>query len=312
MTALGAGVRYDPASDYEWEQLNETAFLARVFGELRSELGRAFGDYDFHLVSSHDPDVRPRALDEPGERKVLIWISDDRATIPSALAPHFHAIFKSHLPRESPGSRIFAFNLGYVGEPPTDEPKPIEQRTVSVFFSGVLSGDRRPLYRALHPLYRRLPASVFDRALALRRRRFGGPLVPFDLSSAIPGSVLRFTPGFKQGLPATEYKRLLGECRIALCPPGARDAETFRHMEATRAGCVVVTQPLPSTRFYRGAPFLTVPDWPRGIASVHELLTDPAGLAELQAATLRWWDEVCGERATARYMAECLRSLACV
>jgi hypothetical protein len=66
---------------------------------------------------------------------------------------------------------------------------------------------------------------------------------------------------------------------------------------------------MPATRFYSGAPFVIVPDWRTGIEHVRELLAGTDRLSELQAATVRWWNEVCSERATARWMADCLRSL---
>lgn len=304
---LGGNVRYDPASDHEWGELNQRPFLEGFFGHLRKELAGSFDEYAFHVVSSHDPNVRPDSMQADGDRNVLVWISNESAAIPREQARHYHAVFKSHLPRDMPGTNIFAFNIGYVGDPLAVQPKPMAERGVSVFFSGQLTAVRRPLYRALHPVYGRLPPSVFERALALRRRGFGH-LVRDDLSSAIPGSVLRFTPFFKQGLPAADYWRLLGDCRIALCPPGARDPETFRHIEATRSGAVVVSQPLPDVHFYRGAPFVIVDDWHAGMARCRELLADEEQLAELNAATLRWWDEICCERATARYVAERLRA----
>jgi hypothetical protein len=305
--ALGRNVLYDAASDHRWGELKQRPFLETVFAHLRDELGAAFDDYTFHVVSSHNPDVRPQSLDADGARKVLLWISNESAATPTALAPHYHAVFKTHLPAEMPGTNIFAFNIGYAGHPPRREPTPMAERPINVFFSGQLTLDRRPLYCALHPVYGRLPSRVFDHVLSLRRRGFRR-LYRDDLSSAVPGSILRFTDFFMEGLSPAEYLRLLGECRIALCPPGARDPETFRHLEATRAGAVVVSLPMPSTHFYRGAPFVIVDDWRAGIARCRELLEDGERLADLQAATLRWWDEVCCERATARYVAECLRA----
>lgn len=300
MTALGENVVYDEASAYAWSDLNETEFLERVVAELRAAMGDAFGEHTFFILSSHDPDVRPASIGDPAQRKVLIFVSDESASVPDVLAPHYKAVFKSYLPRELPGTNIFPFSLGYVRGVPAPPPEPILERSISVFFSGSLGPARRPLYRALHPVYRRLPAAALDRALSDRKRL----LVPEDLSHTMPDSVLRFTRGFRQGHSAEEYGALLADARIALCPHGARNPETFRHIEAMRAGAVVVSEPLPDTHFYRGAPFVTVEDWPSGMRAVRELLASPARLQELQDATLAWWDSVCSERATARYVAE--------
>jgi hypothetical protein len=303
---LGRNVVYDAASEHEWTELKQGLFLEAVFTHLRDELGERFADYTFHVVSAHDTDVRPHSMQAEGDRNVLVWISNESAAVPSAIAPHYHAVFKTHLPADMPGTNIFAFNIGYVGTSFEGECKPMAERSVNVFFSGQLTFARLPLYSALHPIYRRAPPFVFDLAMSLRRRGLVR-VVPDDLSSVIPGSILRFTDFFMEGMRPAEFLRLLGECRLALCPPGAREPETFRHVEAARAGAIVVSQPMPSTHFYRGAPFVIVDDWRSGIARCRELLADDDRLVDLQAATLRWWETVCCERATARYMAECLR-----
>jgi hypothetical protein len=71
-----------------------------------------------------------------------------------------------------------------------------------------------------------------------------------------------------------------------------------------RAGAVVVSGPLPDTHFYRGSPIVTVRSWMEGIARTKRLLSDPHELADLQAQTVAWWESVCSEDATARYMAK--------
>jgi hypothetical protein len=83
---------------------------------------------------------------------------------------------------------------------------------------------------------------------------------------------------------------------------GARSPETFRHIEAMRAGAVVISQPLPDTHFYRGSPIVSVENWKEGIHRAKQLLNDPLALADLQEATINWWETVCSEAATASYM----------
>jgi hypothetical protein len=304
VSPLPDNVVYDTASAYAWGDLNETAFLERVFAELEQELGGEFGDYSFYVLSSHDPDVRPASVDEPAARKVLLFVSDESQSVPEALQPHYTAIFKSYLPYELPDANVFAFSLGYVRDVPAHPPKPMAERSVSVFFSGSLSPARRPLYRTLHPVYKRLPAQVFERALSTSPR-----LVPGDLSHTVPGSLIRFTRAFKEGLSAADYGAALADARIVLCPHGVRAPETFRHLEAARAGAVVVSPALPDTHFYRSAPFVIVPNWEIGIQRARDLLGDLPALESLQRLTLDWWENVGSERATARYVAERLRAI---
>jgi hypothetical protein len=306
MLELGRNVFLDGASGYEWAELNESVFLERVFAELEHLMGEAFFDYAFFILSSHDSEVRPASLAHPAPRKVLVFITDESGSVPRDLGPHYQAVFKGYLPGEMPGTNIFPFSIGYAGDVPAFPVRPLRERGIQVFFSGTLTVNRLPLYRALHPVYRRLPAGVAEKALSLSTRGFGEALLRRDLSQSVPGALLRFTRGFKDGFTPAQFGSTLADSRIALCPRGARNPETFRHMEAMRAGAVVVSERLPPTRFYRDAPIVTVDDWDTGIAQARALLGDLPRLEELQRETVGWWDTVCSERATASYMQEAL------
>jgi hypothetical protein len=307
---LGENVFYESVSTHKWRDLNETLFLERVIEELRARMRRAFLDHTFFILSTRDGRVRPESISHPSQRKVLIVISDESGSIPTDLGPHYLAIFKGYLPRELPGTNIYPFNIGYVRDVPALPVIPVDERTIDVFFSGNLSVSRLPMYRALSPVYRRLPDAVSRQALALTRRRGLGWLMKLDLSARIPRSHLRFTRAFATGISPADYAAALAASRVALCPMGASSAETFRHIEAMRAGAVLVSEPLPDTHFYRGAPVVTVDHWDTGIEHARRLLSDPARLRELQRETIAWWANVCSEAATARYVAERLAQLA--
>jgi hypothetical protein len=310
MQELSRNVFYDSASAHKWSDLNETVFLERVISGLRTSMGDAFLKYSFFILSAKSGDVWPESASNSSPYKVLIFVSDESSSIPTALQPHYFAIFKGYLPSEMPGSNIFPFNVGYVRDVPTYPLKPVEDRAINVFFSGNLSASRFPLYRALHPVYRRLPRITVRGALSLSRRGYGRRLMPDDLSRALPRSVVRFTRGFQRGLSRAEYGKSLADSRIVLCPRGASSPETFRHLEAMRAGAVLVSERLPATHFYRGAPIVTVDNWEAGIDTVRQLLEDETTLRELQRATIRWWRDVCSEAATGKYMHDRLTELA--
>jgi hypothetical protein len=309
MKELSPNVFYDPASTHQWADLNETAFLERVIEALRKGMGDAFTTHMFFILSARTPDVWPESASDPSPRKVLILISEESSSIPTALRSQYLAIFKGYLPRELPGSNVFPFNIGYVRDVPVFPVKPVEERSIHVFFSGHLSSKRVQMYRAFHPVYKRLPGGAARGAFKLSRRRYGRWLVQHDLSRALPRSLVRFTEGFQHGLSRAEYGECLANSRIVLCPSGASSPETFRHLEAMRAGAVLVSEPLPQTHFYRGAPIVTVDDWRSGMATVRHLLEDEAALKELQRATIDWWQNVCSEAATAEYIQDSLTEL---
>lgn len=301
---LPRNVSYDTASPIKWSDLNETSFLERVFTALEARMGLAFRAFSFFILSAPGGAPDPASASHPSERKVLVSISDESGSVPLHLVSRYVAIFKAYLPRELPGSGIFPFTPGYVGEVTTYPVLPLLDRRVSVFFNGNLNSNRLSLYRALHPVYRRLPRPAFRVALSLASRGMRSCLMPSDLSHALPQADLRFTDGFKRGIPPTEYGRRLAESRIVLCPRGWQSSETFRHMEAMRAGAVVVSERLPDTWFYRGSPIITVEDWDAGVRRVRELLADEDELAARHRQTVDWWRSVCSEEAVASYMSE--------
>lgn len=69
-----------------------------------------------------------------------------------------------------------------------------------------------------------------------------------------------------------------------------------------RAGAVIISEQLPDTFFYRDSPIITVPDWQLGLDKAKKLLKQPDVLATIQTATIEWWEEVCSEKATAKYV----------
>lgn len=306
------GVVYDAASAYPWAALNETAFLERFFAALPEALGSDLPRYRFHLLSSHDPHVVPAAADRPepdGRLKVLLFLSDETGAFPAGLLSRYHAIFKCYIRERPAAPNLFPFNVGTVRSVPAVPPLPMDERTCDIFFSGNLHRNRFGLYRELHPLLRRLPRGVAGAAYRVLRLPQARPFVRTDFSDAAARTRLTFTGGFARGLPPEEYGRLLAASRIVLCPKGVHSTETFRHMEALRAGAAVITEPLPPTHFYRGGPFLEVANWGEGLVLARELLRSPERLAELQREGLRWWRDVCDEAATARYVQRSLAAL---
>jgi len=79
-----------------------------------------------------------------------------------------------------------------------------------------------------------------------------------------------------------------------------------------RAGCVLISDPLPETRLYRDAPIIRITNWQRLEETVSQLLRSPERMLELQRLTLAWWEDVCSEKATAAYIrAQLIESRPC-
>ena len=299
-------VRLDLAAAYRWDDMVEVEFLSGFFQHLKKCMGKCFSEYNFFVFGSHDPDTIPASTTLEIPNKVLIFLADESSDYRSIhsvlkLQPYYHRIFKAYLPCELPCTGVHPFPLGYVKNVPHYEVKPSHLRKNDLFFSGNLNGNRLDFYVALNPLTRLLPSDLakhFLRRMRLKPRRLLDKLTEV----ANPNSKIMFTNGFRQGLSSEEYARSLHDSKITFCPKGFNSAETFRHMEAMRAGCVVISEPLPNTFFYRDSPIITVSDWRSGLAIVKNLLKNPDLLLETQAATLNWWAEVCSEKGTAEYV----------
>jgi hypothetical protein len=116
---------------------------------------------------------------------------------------------------------------------------------------------------------------------------------------------LRFTGDFSGSLAddGTEYSRTLAMSKIALVPRG--DVfESFRYFEAMRSGCAVVCEPQPALWFYKNSPAVVLRDWSHLGDVVSTLLATPGMVGQLQSASLDHWNDVCSEKAVARFMAE--------
>ena len=171
-----------------------------------------------------------------------------------------------------------------------------DARRTAVFFAGSL--ERMQRSRLSPRRWLRMPKSVarqemLDALAEYQRRR---PEVPVNL---------RLTPSFASTTraDAARYSRELMDARVCLAPRGT-NAETYRFFEGLRYGCVVVTERLPPTGFYAGAPAIVVDRW-RDLPDILErLLDDPAELRRRHQRSLAWWRDRCSEAATGALMAE--------
>jgi hypothetical protein len=111
-----------------------------------------------------------------------------------------------------------------------------------------------------------------------------------DFSDRFPDSLITFTHAFKAGMTPETYAHSLATSKIAICPPGFTSAETIRHFEAMRLGCVIVSPPLPPNHFYAGSPIVVLKNWRLLGQRLSDLLRkDEKALQERADATFQWW-----------------------
>ena len=298
---------YYELGEISYDDLCESKYLSKILYYIKESLGDKFDRYDFYIYSSNGIYNLPKPIVICNSKpKVLIYISDEQATVPIYLNKYFIAIFKCYLAESHDEEKIYPFPLGYHKDVPELQVIPIAERTTNVFFSGDLEHENRlAFYKELSPL-RFFPDRVFYGMKNKIKKYF-----PRDCSTIFNNSIINFTSGFSSGLSGDEYAKILYNSKIVLCPPGHSSVETFRHFEAMRAGCVVITQRLSNTILYKDAPFIIVDNWGELRSIINNLLRDPEKMKNIHNNTLNWWNDVCSEKAMADYILKQLERCHC-
>ena len=179
---------------------------------------------------------------------------------------------------------MYELPLGYFALLDFDPP-PIEQRTVDVFFAGVLAG-RGWSIRASVAARQQMGAALAAAKKALPKYRIEALWRPRK---------------YDQGLGPGAYTQALANAKIALAPRGNID-ETYRLLEAAKLGCVMVSEPLPSRWYFQNCPAIIVRKWSELPGVLSSLLNDPPKLKELSRRGLAWWDSTISEKAIAEFI----------
>ncbi|MBC7979598.1 MAG: hypothetical protein H7Y36_03435 [Armatimonadetes bacterium] len=286
----------------------ENLFLTRLFGELQEQMGGAFDKWSFTLHYRHFSEKEVgdvRFVRDTQRHNALILLADEHGRFPIGSAQGFDLIFRQYLSEPSP--KTHPFPVGYHEACGVVTPVPFARRKTRLFFSGYLNRNRVDLYKQFRRILwlprRNLPGRHLRE---LARRAVEKFTVERDFSERYPDSIIRFTEWFAKGMPPSEYAQVLANSRLAICPTGFISPETIRHWEALRLGCVIITDPLPANVFYKDSPMIVIQDWSQLHATLEALMKNPDKLRQIHEATVDWWNNVCCEKAVAKYMADIL------
>jgi len=105
-----------------------------------------------------------------------------------------------------------------------------------------------------------------------------------------------------QGLSFEQYAQYIKNSKIVLTPHGSVAEECFRHYEAVKCGCIIISERLPENYFLSASPIIQVDNWGQADKIIKGLLANPQQMEELHLATLKWWQEVVFEPAVATHM----------
>lgn len=300
-------VSYCPESWVTEDKLCETKYLADTMKHLRDTLPE-FDNFYFSILSTQNGNVRP-AINHEGKNNVLIWISDELGHYPDNLSQNYRYIFKSYLNQVE--GNIKNFPLGYVSEVPEFPYKRISQRKYNVFFSGNLNPNRNNFYYALcRHLLKILPDNFNPKYLINKYTKNYILKIKSSFDDLFPQpSIIRFTNRFKSGINPEEYGKILADTKIVLCPKGFHSSECYRHYEALRAGCVVISEKLPDTYLYKESPIIQVDNWKEITDIVEDLLSNSEKLNELSLASRKWYEDTLSAEATAERMKDILTTI---
>ena len=276
-----------------WPEMLEGAYLVSFFKELEALDPLVFHNFRF-LIANKNTRFGPLLPPFLGDDVVLIWLSDEEASIPPAdFCRNFRLILKSYWPLGEGVRNILPFPLCGASEVVRTEPLPWAQRKTEVFFTGNLNANRVDFFRQFNRL-RNLPP--WDLPFYWQKRLYWEAIlrspIPLrrDFSDRFPDSLITFTHAFKAGMTPETYAHSLATSKIAICPPGFTSAETIRHFEAMRLGCVIVSPPLPPNHFYAGSPIVVLKNWRLLGQRLSDLLRkDGKALKERADATFQWW-----------------------
>ncbi len=298
-------IHVDGNSRHGFDTLQETEYLLGIFSKFLELEPGLFNNYDFFVFSSRNREIQPASLKVEKTNKILIYLSDGNPDIPSHLAEHYHLVFKHHLPYHPKAkTRVFPLPLGYVKG---YKPIPIDflKRDINVFFSGQINTNRIDFYKQFSNL-NFLP-NVFIRNSMYHK--FLKSFFKMEFIEKKNGYYINFTRQFKAGLSIAKYSELLGNTKIALCPGGYTNPETFRHCEALMSGCVIISDMLPDLPYYGGSPIIQVDNWKEGMKKVRQLLKNPEEMLEIHKQSHAWYENHFSEKAVAKYMIDTIKAI---
>lgn len=293
-------VYYEHNSTSKFDDLNEKYFLDRFFTELQIICPK-FALYNFYIYTTQKPDLYPTSFYSQNTGKdILLFLSDELGKVPLELKDRYKCIFKPYLMHDF--ENIYTFPLGYVGESVSTEYISVEKRCYDVFFSGNFNLNRVDFYREVADTGRWIPNNHLFYWI-YKKIFFRLPIDYFlKKDDCFQKSKIRFTENFKGGFPISEYIRILSQSKIVLCPRGFHSTECFRHYEALKQGCIVISEKLPDSYLYDNSPIIQIDNW-KGIRKiVNDLLQDESLLMKKSEESLRWYENVMSEKATAMYV----------
>lgn len=257
--------------------------------QVPSYLGRVLAVFKTGGVSSFSPY-------SPFDATRLLWALDGIRTARD-FGVRVRRRWKTRRARRATKRSLFPIPIGYNGQIDVAS-KPLSARTHDVLFAGQLGAVSRS--RNWLPQKMTLRPREWARANLAHALR--------ELARRDPRYSCHWLGELNDRADPLAYSEALANAKISLCPRG-NFPETFRFCESARAGCAIISEPLPPTWYFRDHPALIVRHWRELPAMAEKLLTNPSLLDAHHRKSRAWWNNVAGEAALGNYVAERLSTL---
>jgi len=282
------------------EQIYNGGYAGEVFIHLKKLL-KNFNEYLFIMYSTNN-DKTPIPILKRIEHsnKILIWhSSENKRNNISAIQNDYKHIFSNYF---WDTKNVTSIPLGYFSNPNQIDVVPISERLYNISFIGCLNRNRLTLASHLSGINK-----TFISIGLTFFKKFTLKILNTIIQSKWNKDLYEFNPDFNSGKNAELFSYFLRHSKIALCPRGWVNSETFRLYEAMRFGCVVITEELPNREYYKNIPVIEIKNWQEGLKVAQELINDTDKLEIMSNQTKKFYEEFLSPKATAKIIAKKLK-----
>lgn len=285
-------------------QFPEVGFLKSLLKEILESDDLKEYSFFIYFKKTIEEDI---SLESEKENQILIITGDESSFIPHKQVKSFKAIFKTYLPEQHTYKNLFHIPVGPNPFTPIEELIPYSERKYNLFFTGNLHKGRSRLFSYLAGKKLKIPFLFSLLPFSLLHRIKG--IIGTNFSDLYPYSDISFTSKFNTGLDKVTYGQKLAHSKIVLCPPGNPSRETFRHFEAMKSGCIIISEKLPDHYCYRDSPIIVLDNWSNLDSILDDLFNKVEKAETIAMDTIEWYRNRVSEKGTVNYMINSINSL---
>ena len=274
------------------EQNYKSGYTGEMFKYLKKKL-KNFDEFLFVMYStngSKTPIPLLKRINHP--KKVLIWhSSENKKNNINEVKKDYTHIFSNYYWDTDTTTSI---PLGYFTESLNLDVIPMGERLYNISFIGCLNRNRLVLASELSGI-RKFWLSMGLSFYKNKTLKILNKILQWEHNK----DLFQFNEDFNKGMDSESYQYFLQHSKIALCPSGWANSETFRLYEAMKYGCVVISDELPDREYYKNIPIIKVKNWNDGIKIARNLLENPKKLEQMGLDNKKFYESNLSPKATA-------------